>query len=43
VFAALALSLRVLSADDAAWLDAQFGHRLSGRAGVLIRRAGAPA
>jgi O-antigen/teichoic acid export membrane protein len=37
VFTALALGLRALSADDAAWL----GDVLGGRAGALVRRAGA--
>ena len=40
-FTALALALRALSADDAAWLDGHFGHLLGGRAGALLRRAGA--
>jgi O-antigen/teichoic acid export membrane protein len=40
-FTALALALRALSTDDAAWLDGHFGHLLGGRAGALIRRAGA--
>jgi O-antigen/teichoic acid export membrane protein len=40
-FTALALALRALSADDAAWLNGHFGHLLGGRAGTLLRRAGA--
>jgi O-antigen/teichoic acid export membrane protein len=40
-FTALALALRALSAGDAAWLDGHFGHLLGGRAGALVRRAGA--
>ncbi len=40
-FTALALALRSLSADDAAWLDGHFGHLLGGRAGALLRRVGA--
>jgi O-antigen/teichoic acid export membrane protein len=39
-FAALALALRVLSADDAAWLHGHFGHLLGGRTGAFLRRAG---
>ena len=35
-------ALRTLSADDAAWLDGHLGHLGGGRAGVLVRRAGAP-
>jgi O-antigen/teichoic acid export membrane protein len=42
-FTALALALRALSADDAAWLDDALGHRLGGRVGPLVRRAGAAA
>ncbi len=38
VFAALALGLRILSADDAAWLDGHLGHHLGGRLGALARR-----
>ncbi len=41
-FAVLALALRTLSADDAAWLDGHLGHLGGGRVGVLVRRAGAP-
>ncbi len=40
-FMVVALVLRALSADDAAWLDGHFGHLLGGRAGTLVRRAGA--
>jgi O-antigen/teichoic acid export membrane protein len=40
-FAALALGLRVLAADDAAWLDGHLGQAFGGRAGVLLRRAAA--
>ncbi len=38
-FAALALALRALSADDADWLDGHLGHHFGGRAGALVRRA----
>jgi len=40
-FTAPALALRALSGEDAAWLDGHFGHLLGGRAGALVRRAGA--
>ena len=40
-FTALALALRALSADDAAWLDGHFGRLLGGRVGAVVRRAGA--
>lgn len=39
-FAALAFGLRILSADDAAWLDSQIGHLLGGWMGRLARLAG---
>ncbi len=40
-FMALALGLRMLAADDAAWLDGHLGHAFGGRAGWLLRRAAA--
>jgi O-antigen/teichoic acid export membrane protein len=39
-YAALAFLLRILTADDAAWLDDQIGHRLGGRMGRMARLAG---
>jgi O-antigen/teichoic acid export membrane protein len=39
-FAALAFGLRILTADDAAWLDDQIGHLLGGRMGRVARLAG---
>jgi O-antigen/teichoic acid export membrane protein len=39
VFLALAVGLRVLSVDDADWLDGHLGHHLGGRVGALARRA----
>jgi O-antigen/teichoic acid export membrane protein len=41
-FTALALLLRVLSADDGAWLDLHLGHLLGGHAGAVVRRAAWP-
>jgi O-antigen/teichoic acid export membrane protein len=39
-YAALAFGLRMLTADDAAWLDDQIGHQLGGRVGRMARLAG---
>ncbi len=39
-FAALAFLLRILTADDAEWLDEQIGHMLGGWMGRLVRLAG---
>jgi O-antigen/teichoic acid export membrane protein len=40
-FALLAPALRVLSKEDAEWLDGHLGRRLGGRVGVVVRRAAA--
>ena len=39
-FGALAFLLRILTADDADWLDEQIGHMLGGWMGCLVRLAG---
>jgi O-antigen/teichoic acid export membrane protein len=42
-FLALARLLRIVSAQDASWLDAAAGHRLRGRVGHWIRGSAGPA
>ncbi len=39
-FAALAFLLRILTADDSAWLDDQIGHLVGGWMGRMVRLAG---
>jgi O-antigen/teichoic acid export membrane protein len=42
-FTSLAVGLHIVSADDAAWLDDQLGHRLGGRLGRGLRLVARPA
>jgi O-antigen/teichoic acid export membrane protein len=43
VFVAVGATLRILPADDAAWLDSSLGGRLGGTVGRVVRRMAAPA